>query len=89
MIDVDDSEDIPYSQKYLVATSTKIRAYRCPPKATQSPKNMYIWTLSSYWRRFFLVFSLGGLAMVAKETIVDRIRPEFTKLALVAAVRCF
>ena len=89
MIDVDDSEDIPYSQKYLVATSTKIRAYWCPPKATQSPKTMYIWTLSSYWRRFLLVFFLGGLAMVAKETIVDRIRPEFTKLALVAAVRCF
>ena len=26
--DMDDSEDIPYSQQYLVATSTRIRVYR-------------------------------------------------------------
>ena len=34
-------------------------------------------------------FPLGGLAMIAKEPIVDERRPELTRLALVAAVRCF
>ena len=48
VIDVDDSEDIPYSQQYLVSTSTKSRAYRCPPKATHSPKTMSIWNFSRY-----------------------------------------
>ena len=32
---------------------------------------------------------LGRFAMVAKEPIVDGITPEFTRLTLVAAVRCF
>ena len=34
-------------------------------------------------------FPLGGLAIVAKEMMVDGSRPEFTRIALVAAVRCF
>ena len=42
VIDVDDSEEILYIQQHLVATSTKSRAYQCPPKATQSPKTMSI-----------------------------------------------
>ena len=46
VIDVDDSKDIPYIQQYLVATSTKSRAYQLTPKATHSPKTMYIRTLS-------------------------------------------
>ena len=37
VIDVDDIYEIPYIQQYLVDTSTKSRAYRCPPKSTQSP----------------------------------------------------
>ena len=89
VIDVDYSEDIPYSQQYLVATSTKLRTYWCPPKAKQSPKTMSIWTLSRYWRHFLMVLPLGLLAMVAKEPIVDRRRPDFIRLALVATVRCF
>ena len=43
VIDVGYGEDIPYSQQYRVATSTISRAYWCSPKATQSPKTMYIW----------------------------------------------
>ena len=42
-----------------------------------------------YWRRLLVGCSLGGLAMVAKETIFDVIRPDFTTLALVSAERCF
>ena len=34
-------------------------------------------------------FSLGGLAMVTKEPIVDGRIPEFIRLAFIAAVRCF
>ena len=34
-------------------------------------------------------FTFSGFAIVAKETMVDGSRPEFTKLAFVAAVRCF
>ena len=89
MIDVDDSEEIPYIQQYVIATSTRIRAYQCPPKVTQPTKTMSIWNLSRYWRRFLTVFPLGGLEMVAKETIVDGRRTEFTIIALVAAVSCF
>ena len=73
----------------LVATSTKMRLYRCPPKATHSPKTMSIWTFSRYWHRFLIVFPLRGLAIVAKDPIVDGRRPELTRLSLVAAVRCF
>ena len=89
VIDVYDSEDIPYSQQYLVATSTSSRAYRCPPKATQSPKTMSILNFSRYWCRFFMGFPLGGLEMAAKEMIFDKRRTEFTRLALVAAARRF
>ena len=89
VIEVDDSEDIPYIHQYLVATSTISRAYQCPPKVKQSPKNISIWTLSRYWLSFLMGFPLGGLAMEAKEPIVDGRRPDFTRLALVAAVRCF
>ena len=88
-IAVDDSEDIPYSQQCLVATSTRIMAYWCPPKAKLSPKTMSIWNFSRYWRYLFMVFTLGGLSMVEKEPIVDVRRPEFTRLALVAALSCF
>ena len=77
VIDVDDSEDIPYSKHYLVATSTKSRAYQWPPKATQSPKTMSIWIFSWYWRRFLMVFPLGVPAIISKEPIVDRGIPEF------------
>ena len=34
-------------------------------------------------------FSFAGFAIVAKERISDGSRPEFTKLAFVASVRCF
>ena len=34
-------------------------------------------------------FPLEGFLIVTKEPMVDVSRPEFTKLALVAAVRCF
>ena len=89
VMDVYDRDCIPYSQQYLVDTPTKSRAYRCPPKAAQSPKTMSIWNLSRYWCRFLVVFPLGGLVVMAKDTIVDGRRPELTRLALVAAVRCF
>ena len=36
-----------------------------------------------------MVFPLGGLEMVAKEPMFYGRIPEFTRLALVAAVRCF
>ena len=72
-----------------MATSTRSRAYRCPHKATQSPNTMSIWNFSRYWRRFLMGFPLGGLKMVAKEPMVDGRRPDFTRPALVAAVRCF
>ena len=89
VIYVDDSDNTPYSQQYLVDTSTMSRAYQCPPKATESPNIMFIWTLSRYWRCFLMGFPLGGLEMVSNEPIIDGRRPEFTRLALVAAVRCF
>ena len=89
VIDVDDSDDIPYSQQYLLSTSTKIRAYQCPPMATQSPKTMSIWNFLRYWCRFLIVFPLVGFLIVAKEPIVDGRRPEFTILALVSVVRFF
>ena len=34
-------------------------------------------------------FPFAGFAIVAKEPMLDGSRPEFTKLAFVAAVRCF
>ena len=89
VMDIDDRYYTPHNQQYLVATSTKSRVRRCPPKATQSPNTMYIWTLSRYQRRFFIGFPSGGLEMLAKETIVERRRPDSTRIALVAAVRCF
>ena len=88
VMDVDDRDNILYIQQYLLDTSTKMRAYQCPPKATQSPNTMFIWTLSRYWIRFFIVFPLGGLVIVAKETIVDGRRHELTRLASVAMLRC-
>ena len=33
VIDVDDNDYIPYSQQYLVATSTSNNTYQFPPKA--------------------------------------------------------
>ena len=89
VIEVDDSEDIPYSQQYLVVTSTRSRAYLCPPKETQSPKTMSIWNFSRYWCFFLMGFTLGGFTMVTKEPKVDGRRPEFIRLALVAELRCF
>ena len=89
VIDVDDNNDIPYIQHYLVDTSNSNRAYRCPPKATQSPKTMSIWTLYKNWRLFLMCFPLGGLEIVAKEPMVDGSRPELTRLAFVSAVICF
>ena len=86
---MDDSDDIPYIQHYLVATSTISRAYRCPPNATQSPETMSIWNFSRYWHRFLMGFPLEGLAMVANERMVDGIIPEFNRLALVSEVICF
>ena len=86
---MDDSEDTPYSQQYLVATSTKSWAYQCPHNATQSPKTMSIWILYKYWRLFLTVFPLGGLAIVENEPILDGRRPKFTKLSLVPVVICF
>ena len=88
-MDVDDRDDIPYIEQYLVATSTKSMAYRCSPKATQSPNTIYVWKLSRYWRRFLIDFPLVGLAIVAKEPLVDGRRSELTRLALVAVVRFF
>ena len=89
IIDMDDSDNIPYIQQYLVSTSTRSRAYWCPPKATQSPKTMSIWTLYRNWRLFLMGFPLGGLEIVAKEPMVDGSRPELTRLAFVSAVICF
>ena len=87
VMDVEDKYDIPYNQQYIVATSTKSRSDQFPPKATQSPKTMSIWYFLRYWRRFLIVFHLGGLAIVSKEPIIDGRIPELTILALVAAVR--
>ena len=42
-----------------------------------------------YWHRLLVVFPLVGLAIVAKEPIVDGRISELTRLALVSAVRCF
>ena len=60
-----------------------------PPKATKSSKIMSVWSLSRNWRCFLMSFPLEGFVIVAKETMVDGIRSEFAKLALVAAVICF
>ena len=84
-----DNDDIPFIQEYPVATSTSNRAQRCPPKATQSSNTMYMWTFSRNWLRFLMGFPLEGFSIVAKEPMVDGSRPEFTKLAFVAVVRCF
>ena len=87
VMDVGDKYEIPYNQQYRVATSTKSGAYQCPPKATQSPNTMSIWTLSRYCRLFFIGFPLGGLDMVSTYPMVDGRRPELARPALVAAVR--
>ena len=76
VFDVDDKGGIPYIQKFIFATSTNSRLQRYPPNSTQSSKTMYICTLSRYWRRFFIGFTLGVLAIVAKEPMVDGRRPE-------------
>ena len=60
-----------------------------PPNATQSPNTMPIWTLSRNCLRLFIGFPFVGFSIVAKELMMDGSRPEFTKLAFVAAVRCF
>ena len=40
-----------------------------------------------YWSHLLIVFTLGGLVILEKETIVDGRRPELKILALVAALR--
>ena len=50
---------------------------------------MFIWTFSGNWRRFLMVFPLWGLAILAKESMIEESRTEFTSLELVAAVICF
>ena len=42
VMDAYDRNDIPYIHQYIVAKSTKRRAYRYPPKGTQSPKTMSV-----------------------------------------------
>ena len=59
VMDVEDKNDIPYNQQYLVPTSTKCRAYQFPPKATYSPKTMSIWTFSRCCHCLFIGFLLG------------------------------
>ena len=56
---------------------------------TAITKNISIWDLSRYWRCYLIVLPLGGLAIVEKETIFDGTRTDFTRLVLVAAVKCF
>ena len=60
-----------------------------PPKATQSPKKLSMWNLSRNCCHFLISFLLDGFEIVAKELMVDVSRPDFTKLAIVAVVRCF
>ena len=60
-----------------------------PPKDTKSPNTISVCTLSRYWRCFLIVFPLRVLVIVANKLIVDGRRPQFTRLALVSAVRCF
>ena len=50
---------------------------------------MSVWILSSNCLRFLTGFPFYGFAIVAKEPMVDGSRPELTKLAFVASVRCF
>ena len=50
---------------------------------------MSIWDLSRNCLRFLVGFPFAGFAIVSKEPMVDGSRPEFTKLAFVAAVRYF
>ena len=50
---------------------------------------MSIWNLSRNCIHFLIGFPFSGFAIFAKEPMVYGIRPEFTKLAFVAAVRCF
>ena len=87
VIDVDDKDDIPYNQQYIVAESTSNNVQRCPPNAMQPPKTMSIWTLSRNCLRFLIGLTFARFSIVAKEPMVDGSRPDFTKLAFVAAVR--
>ena len=87
VMDVEDKDNITWSQQYLVATSTMSMAYQCPPKATQSPKTMFMWILSRYFRCFLSGFPFGRLVIVAKNTIVEGRITELTRLALVITVR--
>ena len=66
VIDIEDKDDIIYSQQYLVATSTKTRAYQFPPNATHSPKTMSTWKLSRYLWHFFIGFPLGVIIYIYK-----------------------
>ena len=50
---------------------------------------MYIWNFSWNCLRFLIGLPFARFSIVAKELMVDVSRPEFTKLAFVAAVRCF
>ena len=86
MIEAEDKEDMTYNQQYLMFTSKRRRAYRCPPRATQSSKTMSIWTLSNYFRRFLMDFLFGGFGIVAKDPIVEVIIPELTRLEFLAEV---
>ena len=55
----------------------------------QSPKIMSIWNLSRNCICFLIGFTFDRFVIVSKEPMVDGSRPEFTKFAFVAAVRCF
>ena len=50
---------------------------------------MSLWNLSRNCLCFFIGFPFAGFAILAKEPMLDGSRPELTKLAFVAAVRCF
>ena len=66
VIDIEDKDDIIYSQQYLVATSTKTRAYQFPPNATHSPNTVSTWKLSRYLWHFFIGFPLGVIIYIYK-----------------------
>ena len=72
-----------------MATLTNKSAYRNPPKPTQSPKTMSMWTLSRNLWRLLVVFTEGGLGMVVKASSVTGSLPVQMSLALLeASVTC-
>ena len=60
-----------------------------PPKATQSPNTMSVWTLSRCLCHFFMGFPLVVLDIVAKYPIVGSRRSELKILLLFAMVKWF